>query len=53
MFYTAFPRKEEEEDSDEDGEDWLMFFNRLDNDDLYNLNQVEFEPMVKKKDVAA
>ena len=54
MFTVAFPKKdhEDEDDSEEDGEDWLDFFGTLNSDDLYNLNQAEFEPMVKKTNVA-
>ena len=51
MFYVAFPKKDGE-DSDEDGDDWNEFFKKLDTEDLYNLSQAEFEPMVKKTDVA-
>ena len=52
MFEVAFPKKDDE-DSDEDGEEWLQFFKMLDEEDLYSLSQVEFEPMAKKTDMAA
>ena len=59
MFTVAFPKNDDEKDEDEDeddsnkdGEDWLNFFKHLNSDDLYNLSQAEFEPMVEKTNVA-